>query len=132
MRKKALKRRIQDLQTQNDNITWVLGALVDAVKPPKAHYAMYALMGHFTAEMVATLDQFWKWADLQDKSTLTKEHLLKEFESRMPIRLKGNLEEILGEHRKDGTPQFAFYADLVLGKEDPQKPAEEGAEPPSP
>jgi hypothetical protein len=124
MRKKTLKRRIENLQNQNDHIRSVLFTLVSAVKPPKVHYAMYATVGHFTAEMVATLEQFWKWADLQDRSTLTKEDLLREFELRMPMRLKGRLDEILEEHRKDGTPQFAFYADLVLGKEDPpQTPA---------
>lgn len=119
MRKKALKRRIEDLKAQNYYMDWVLGALIDTVKPEKIHYAMCALRYKFTADQVAQLDEFWKWADLQDKSTLTKEQLLREFESRMPYQLKGKLDEILMWHRKDRTPQFAFYANLVLGKEDP-------------
>jgi hypothetical protein len=35
----------------------------------------------------------------------------------MPQKLRGQLEQILKEHRKDQTAQFLFYANLVLGQE---------------
>jgi hypothetical protein len=87
------------------------------VKPPHGHYAISALLNHLTAKEVAAIDEFWKWADLQDRSTLTKKALEEAFDTGMPTKLRGQLGQMLEEHRKDNTPQFLYYADLVLGKE---------------
>ena len=39
--------------------------------------------------------------------------------NRGPKKLRGQLEQMLEAHRHDKTPQFLYYADLVLGKEAP-------------
>jgi hypothetical protein len=124
MKTKALRKKIEDLKTENAFLLQIIGALMESVKPARGHYATFALTLGMTAEHVARLDEFWRWADLQDRSTLTKELLQKEFEARMPIELRGHLEYVLRLHRKDQTPQFLFYADLVLGKADVQAPSQ--------
>jgi hypothetical protein len=117
MRKKALKRRIEDLKARNELLDQMIQSLMGAVKPPRGNYAMFIMAFRMTAAETATIDEFWKWAEKQDRSTLTKNALLNAFDMRMPQKLRGQLEQILKEHRKDQTPQFLFYADLVLGKE---------------
>jgi len=116
MRKKALKRRIEDLKARNDLLNEMIQSLMGVVQPPRGNHAMFMLAFHLTAAETATIDEFWKWVEMQDRSTLTKETLLNTFDSRMPQKLRGQLEQILKEHRKDQTAQFLFYADLVLGK----------------
>ncbi len=117
MRKKALKRRIEDLKARNDLLNEMIQSLMDVVKPPRGNYAMFMLTFHMTAAETASIDEFWKWVEMQDRSTLTKEALLNTFENRMPQKLRAHLDQILKEHRKDQAAQFLFYADLVLGKE---------------
>jgi hypothetical protein len=119
MRKKALKRRIEDIKARNTFLDEILRSLMYTVNPPRGHYAVSALLNHLTAEEVAMIDEFWKWAEMQDRLTLTKEALIQAFDARMPMKLRGKLEEMLADHRKDGTPQFLHYADLVLGKDEP-------------
>ncbi len=126
MRKKALKRRIEDIKARNTFLDEILRSLMYTVNPPRGHYAIYALLNHLTAQEVATIDEFWKWADMQDTSTLTKEALTRAFDARMPMKLRGKLEEMLADHRKDGTPQFLYYADLVLGKDQPAGSGRDG------
>jgi hypothetical protein len=116
MKKKALRKKIEDLKTENAFLLQIIAALMESVKPARGHYATFALTIGMTAEQLARLDEFWRWADLQDRSTLAKELLQREFEARMPIELRGHLEHFLQLHRKGQTPQFLFYADLVLGK----------------
>ena len=116
MRKKALKRRIEDLKARNELLNEMIQSLMDVVKPPRGNYAMFILTFHMTAAETETIDEFWKWVEMQDRSTLTKETLLNSFDNRMHQKLRGQLEQILKEHRKDQTAQFLFYADLVLGK----------------
>ena len=118
MRKKALKRRIEDLKARNAFLDEILRSLMYTVNPPRGHYAAAMLLNHLTAREVAAIDEFWKWADTQERSTLTKESLMEAFHERMPTKLQGKFEEMLEEHRKDQTPQFLHYADLVLGKQD--------------
>jgi hypothetical protein len=117
MRKKALKRRIENLKARNDLLDEMIQSLMDVVKPPRGNYAMFILGSHMTAAETASIDEFWKWAEMQDRSALTKEMLLNAFDHRMPQKLRGKLEQMLQEHRKDQAAQFLFYADLVLGKE---------------
>lgn len=117
MRKKALKRRVEDLRARNALLDDILRTLMHTVKPPHGNYAAFALMYHLTAKEVELLDQFWKWADMQDRKTLTKERLMEAFDARMPMKLRGQLGEMLREHRKDQSAQFLVYADIVLGKE---------------
>lgn len=117
MRKKALKRRIEDLKARNELLDEMIQSLMDVVKPPRGNYAMFILAFRLTAAESATVDEFWKWAEMQDRSTLTRETLIKAFDMRAPQKLRGQLEQILKEHRKDHTAQFFFYADLVLGEE---------------
>ncbi|MBK9266054.1 MAG: hypothetical protein IPM54_40500 [Polyangiaceae bacterium] len=119
MRKKALKRRIEDIKARNAFLDEVLRSLMYTVNPPRGHYAISALLNHLTAKEVEMIDAFWKWADMQDRSTLTKEALIRAFDARMPMKLRGQLSQMLEDHRKDQTPQFLHYADLVLGKEGP-------------
>ena len=121
MRKKALKRRIEDLKARNELLDEMIQSLMGVVKPPRGNYAMYILAFRMTAAEAATIDEFWKWAEMQDRSTLTGETLLKAFDMRVPQKLRGQLEQILKEHRKDRTAQFLFYADLVLGEGDVAK-----------
>ncbi len=117
MRKKALKRRIEDLKARNYFLDEILRSLMYTVNPPRGHYASSALFNHLTAKEVAMIDDFWKWAELQNRSTLTKEALEQGFDARMPKKMHGKLADMLADHRKDQTAQFLFYADLVLGNE---------------
>lgn len=121
MRKKALQRRIEDIKARNAFLDEMLRSLMYTVNPPRGHYAISALLNHLTAKEVEMIDEFWKWADMQDRSTLTKEALIRAFDARMPMKLRGQLAQMLEDHRKDQTPQYLHYADLVLGKEDPPK-----------
>lgn len=115
MRKKALRRRIDDIKARNALLDDLIKTLMDTVKPPHGNYAMFALRLHLTADEAASIEEFWKWADMQDRSMLDRQSLLQGFEDRVPTKLRGQLEDILSAHRKDQTAQFSFYADLVLG-----------------
>lgn len=114
MKKKDLKRRLKDLELQRRLITDVLGDLQEAAQVKTGNYAMGLLIRGLTAEQADMLETFWQWADRQEKSTLTREQLLAEFDARASVQLKGALEGILMDHRKDGAK--TFYCDLVLGK----------------
>lgn len=116
MKKQALRRKIDDLRTENAFLLQIIAALMESVQPVRGHYATFALTLGMTAEQVASLDEFWKWADLQDRSTLTKERLVQAYEARVPIELRAHFEHFLRLHRKDRSLQYSFYADLVLGK----------------
>jgi len=116
MRKKALKRRIEDIKARNALLDDIIRILMHSVNPQTGHYATFALSHHLTAKETAMIDAFWKWADLQDRDSLTKEFLVKAFDERLPVKLHGQLEQVLREHRKDQTPQFLHYAEIVLGK----------------
>lgn len=117
MRKKALKRRIEDIKARNALLDEIIKTLMDTVKPPNGNYAMFALTFYLTADEARIIDEFWKWAGMQDRATLTKEALIQAFNARVPMKLRGHLEQMLREHRKDQTPQFLFYAGLVLGND---------------
>lgn len=117
MNKKQLKKRVKDLELQRRLLTDVLIELRETARVTTGNYEMYLLMAGVTAEQVDIIEAFWQWADRQDKSTLTRERLLAEFEARAPIQLKDHLEGYLKMHRLDGTK--TFYCDLVLGKETP-------------
>jgi hypothetical protein len=114
MKKKDLKRRLKDLELQRRLITDVIVELREAAQVKTGNYAMYLLMCGTTAEQADMIETFWQWADRQEKSTLTREQLLAEFDVRAPVQLKGALEGLLMAHRRDGTK--SFYCDLVLGK----------------
>lgn len=115
MTKKALKKRIKDLELQRRFISDVLVGLVEMIEPDHGHYAQFMQLICMAAAGDDSLDAFWLWADRQDPSTLTRELLVAEFEARVPPPLRGFFETILKAHRKDGDK--AFYCDLVLGKE---------------
>lgn len=118
MKKKLLEKRIKDLELQRSLLKDVLGGLLEAAQITDAgNYAMCLLTLNVTAEQVDIIEAFWQWADRQDKSTLTRERLLAEFEARAPYQIKPHLEGYLKMHRRDGTK--TFYCDLVLGKESP-------------
>jgi len=122
MRKKALKRRIEDLKARNALLDELIRTLMHTVNPPAGNYALFALLHHLTAEETTMVEQFWKWAEVQDRASLTRESLIQAFDVRAPTKLRGQLEDILLAHRKDQTPQFLRYADLVLGKDCPSEP----------
>jgi hypothetical protein len=119
MRKKTLKRRIEDIEARNAFLDEILRSLMYTVNPSRGHYATAALLNHLTAKEVEAIDEFWNWAEMQDRATLTKESLIRAFDARMPKKLRGQLEQMLEDHRRDKTTKFLYYADLVLGKEAP-------------
>lgn len=114
MKKKDLKKRLKDLELQRRLITDLLVELREAAQIRTGNYAMYLLMCGTTAEQVEMIETFWQWADRQEKSTLTRERFMAEFEARAPLQLKHALEGLLVAHRRDGAK--TFYCDLVLGK----------------
>lgn len=119
MRKKALKRRIEDLSVRNELLDQILRILMHAVNPPGGNYATFALLHHLTAEETAMLNDFWKWVEVQDRMLISKESLTQAFNARAPAKLHGQLEDILRAHQKDQTVQFMRYADIVLGVKSP-------------
>ena len=116
-----------DLRAENVFLTQIIKVLMESVKSSQGHFANFALTIGMTAKHVAKLAEFWNWADMQDRATLTKEMFVKEYEARMPMELRHHLAYVLQLHRKDNTPQFLFYADLVLGKEPASEVGAEGA-----
>ncbi len=123
----VVKNKIADLRAENAFLAQIIKALMEHVNPSSGHFANFALTIGMTAEHVAKLSEFWNWAELQDRATLTKEMIVKEYEARMPIEIRHHLMHMLQLHRKDHTPQFLFYTDLVLGKEPPPDVRAEGA-----
>jgi hypothetical protein len=115
MKKKLLKKRVKDLEFQRRLLTDLLTGLRESAQVTTGNYAMHLLICGITAEQAEMVEAFWEWADRQDKSTLTRERLLAEFDARAPIQLKEHLVGHLMSHREDGTK--TFYCDLVLGKE---------------
>jgi hypothetical protein len=109
-----MQRRIADLETKIDLLEHVVFAFADTARPKGAEYAILALACGFTAEQMAALDEFWKWASKQDQSKLNKDDFVREFDARMPVPLKGKLEMILRADQADG--RRPFYTRLVLGE----------------
>lgn len=124
MKKKKLRRWIQDLEIETEFRTSAILALAHAVRPPEGfryHYLMYAIHERFTAAELERMETFWRDVCRQNEldaakglSTMTREWVIDEFNERIPTRA-GTLEQILQADRLDGTNGvFHLLSSIVL------------------
>lgn len=127
MKKKALLRQIQDLETETEARTKVVLALAHHLKPTNAfryHYLMYAINQGFSAKEFYGIEKFWRdvchWNDCDTLKTLhaiTRQAVLEKFDERIPTRA-GKLEEILEADRVDGeNGVFHLLSRIVLDRD---------------
>jgi len=127
MKKKALLRQIQNLETETETRVKVVLALAHQIKPTNAfryNYLIYAVNQRFTAKEFHGIDKFWRdvchWNDCDALKTfhpITRQAVLDKFDERIPTRA-GKLEEILAVDRVDGeNGVFHLLSRIVLDRD---------------
>lgn len=96
-----LRRRLADLQAREEQLRYLVLALLDEVKPGHEFAALALALGSsFTARELEATRAFFDWAEAHAHE-LTAEEIRREFDGWVP-RQASHLDRFVAAHRKDG------------------------------